>query len=47
MTHQVVAHCDEEIEEEWSAAILHFHLHGAATLEGVPAADDQGEVVRP
>lgn len=29
------------------ASSLHLHLHGAAPLERSPAADDQGQVVRP
>ena len=40
----MVAHSDEEIEEEFPT-LLHLDLHGAATLERVPAADDEGEVV--
>lgn len=40
----MVAHGDKEIEEQLPAS-FHFHLHGAAALEGGPAADDQGKVV--
>jgi hypothetical protein len=40
----MVAHGDEEVEEHLAAG-LHFHLHGAASLESRPAADDQGQVV--
>jgi hypothetical protein len=40
----MVAHGDEEIEEELPT-LLHLDLHGAAALECVPAADDEGEVV--
>jgi len=36
----VVAHCHEEIKEQF-AANLHFHLHGAATLKRLPASNNQ------
>lgn len=41
----MVAKCDEEIEEELASSLSHLHLHGATSLEGVSAPDDQGEVV--
>ena len=47
VTHQVVAHGDEQIEEEWGTTILHLNLHSAAALERVAAANDEGEIVRP
>jgi len=40
----VVAHGDEEVEEEL-AALLHLDLHGATSLEGVPASNDESKVV--
>ena len=43
----VVAQGDEEIKEELRAALEHLQLHGAAALEGAPAADDEGEIVCP
>jgi len=43
--HQMVHHGDEQIEEQGRAAGFHLHLHRAAALEGVAAADDEGEVV--
>ena len=45
MTHQVIYHSDEQVEEERRAAMLHFHLHRATTFERVATADDEGEVV--
>jgi len=36
----VVAHCDEEIKEQF-ATNLHLHLHGAAALECLSASDNQ------
>lgn len=41
----MIHHSDEEIEEEWRTTVLHLHLHRAATLEGVAAANDEGKVV--
>lgn len=41
----VVGEGDEQIEEQLAASVEHFHLHGTAALEGVAAADDEGEVV--
>lgn len=41
----VVAQGDEQVEEELGTAVEHLGLHGAATLEGGAAADDEGEVV--
>lgn len=41
----MVHHGDEQIEEEGCAALLHLHLHRAATLERVAAANYEGEVV--
>lgn len=43
-TYNVIAHGDEEVKEEL-ATLFHLHLHGATPLEGVLAADDQGQVV--
>lgn len=43
----MVHHGDEQIEEERRAALLHLHLHRAAALERVAAADDEGEVMCP
>lgn len=42
---EVVAHGHEQVEEELAAAALHLGLHGAAALERLAAADDEGEVV--
>ena len=41
----MIAESDEQVEEEGSSAVVHLQLHGAAALEGAPAADDEGEVV--
>lgn len=41
----MVAEGDEEVEEELAASVVHLELHGAASLEGAAAADDEGEVV--
>lgn len=43
----MIAEGDEEVEEELRAAVVHLQLHGAASLEGTPAADDESEVVGP
>jgi len=40
----MVAHGDEKIEEQPST-LFHFHLHGAAPLESVPAPNDKSEVM--
>jgi hypothetical protein len=42
----VIAHRDEEVEEQF-ATLLHLDLHGATSLEGVSAADDESEVMGP
>jgi hypothetical protein len=44
MTHHMVTHCNKQIKEQFPS-LLHFHLHGATSLEGVAAANDEGEVV--
>lgn len=36
---------DEQVEKELASS-FHLVLHGAAALERLPAADDEGEVVR-
>jgi len=36
----VVAHCDKQVKEQF-ATNLHFHLHGAAALERLPASNNQ------
>lgn len=41
----MVAHCDEQVEEQLSPH-LHFHLHCTTTLECLPAANNEGEVMR-
>jgi len=41
----MIAHRHEQIEEELGVALLHLHLHCAAALEGLAAADDECEVV--
>ena len=41
----VVAERDEEVKEHLRAALLHLHLHRAAPLEGLAAADDEREIV--
>lgn len=46
MTHQMIHHRNEQIKEQRRAALLHLHLHRAAALERVAAADDEREVVR-
>lgn len=40
----MIAHGDEEVKEQ-GATLFHFHLHGAALLEVVAAADDQSEIL--
>lgn len=42
---KVVAHGHKQVEEQLAAARLHLGLHGSAALEGLAAADDQGEVM--
>jgi hypothetical protein len=50
---EVVAHGDKQVEEELpaslavhvAAALFHLGLHGAAALERLAAADDEGQVV--
>lgn len=44
-TYHVIAHGDKQIKEQQST-LFHFHLHGATPLEGIPAPNDQSEVVR-
>lgn len=41
----MVAKCDEEVEKELAAAIVHLELHRAALLECRTAADDECQVV--
>lgn len=41
----VVAEGDKEVEEQLAASVEHLGLHGAAALEGVAAADDEGQEV--
>lgn len=41
----VIAHGDEQVKEHLCAALLHLHLHCAAALEGLAAADDECEVM--
>jgi hypothetical protein len=43
-TYDVVAHCNEEVEEQL-ATRHHLSLHRATAFECVAAADDEGEVV--
>ena len=45
LTYKVVDHRHEQVEKEWRATGLHFHLHRATTLEGAATAYDEGEVV--
>lgn len=45
MTHKMVDHGDEQIEEEWRSTRFHLQLHRAATLERVATADDESEIV--
>lgn len=42
--YHVIRHRDEQIKEDFPAG-LHLHLHCAAPLEHVSAADDESEVV--
>jgi hypothetical protein len=44
MTHHMVTHCNKQIKEQFPS-LFHFHLHRATSLEGVAAANDEGEVV--
>ena len=41
----VIAHRDKQVKEHLRAALLHLHLHRAAPLEGLAAANDECEVV--
>ena len=41
----MIYHRNEKIEEERRAARLHLHLHCAAALEGVAAADDESKIM--
>ena len=41
----VVAHGNEQVEEQLRVALLHLHLHRAAAFEGLAAADDECKVV--
>ena len=38
-------HCDEQVKEHLRAAFLNLHLHRAASLKGLAAADDEREIV--
>lgn len=40
----MVTHGHKQVKEQFPP-LLHFHLHGSATLEGLPATDDECEVV--
>lgn len=40
----MVTHGHEQVKEQFPPK-FHFHLHGSATLEGLPATDDEREVV--
>lgn len=44
---EVVAQRDKQIEKQFRAlsALFHFCLHGAASLEGLAAPDDERQVV--
>lgn len=35
----MITHSHEQVKEQFTPH-LHFHLHGATTLEGLPASDD-------
>jgi hypothetical protein len=41
----MIHHRHKQIKEKWCAACFHLQLHRATALEGIPAADDQREVV--
>ena len=41
----MVAQGNKQVEKEIAATVKHLHLHGAAALERVAAADDEREVV--
>jgi hypothetical protein len=43
-TYHMITHGDEKIEEQ-PPAFFHLHLHGAASLESVPAPNDESEVM--
>ena len=43
----MVAKSDEQVEEQLAASVEHLELHGAASLESAPAANDEGKIVRP
>lgn len=42
---EVVAHGHKQVKEQFAASSFHLSLHGAAALESLATADDQGEVV--
>lgn len=37
----VITHGHEKVKEELRVSLLHLHLHRAAALEGLAAADDK------
>jgi len=41
----MIAQCNEEVEEELGPAGMHLHLHGSAAFECAAAADYESEVV--
>lgn len=45
MTHKMINHRHEQIEEQRRLASLHLHLHRAAALERGAAADNESEIV--
>ena len=40
----MITHGNKQVEEQ-RATLLHFELHGAAFLEVIAAADDEGEIL--
>jgi hypothetical protein len=42
---EVVAHGHEQVKEKFAATSFHLSLHGAAALEGLATANDEGEVM--
>jgi len=42
---EVVGHGDKQVKEKLAASAFHLGLHGAAPLEGMATADNEGEVV--
>lgn len=47
VTHKMIYHGHEQIEEQRSPSGLHLHLHRTAAFESAPASDNESKVVCP